>query len=95
MTKTAATAEARRILSHGWFSESATRSYAFVDRERVFAEHSPSASTAQRIAAVRAALVERLTQCSTPGCDCPAETRWGTCWECEDAAYHGDANGNW
>lgn len=34
-------------------------------------------------------------ECSTPRCDNSAENRWGTCDECQDAAYSGDANGEW
>lgn len=28
-------------------------------------------------------------------CGGPVENRWGTCDECQDAAYNGDANGEW
>lgn len=28
-------------------------------------------------------------------CGNPVENRWGTCDECQDGAYNGDANGVW
>jgi hypothetical protein len=30
-----------------------------------------------------------------PGCTNPVENRYGTCNECQDSAYDGDANGEW
>jgi hypothetical protein len=62
MSKTAATAKARRILRYGYFNESPTRSYAFVDGERVYADHPAWATTSQRIAACRSAIITFLTE---------------------------------
>lgn len=34
-------------------------------------------------------------RCSSPGCPNVAENKYGTCDECEDAAYQGDAFDRW
>lgn len=34
-------------------------------------------------------------QCRTPGCNGPVENQYGTCDECQDDAYQGDAFNVW